>query len=424
MYRAEPMFGTLYIGTYLNPAASVTDIKKGTSAITVPTCAKTAQFSSQDQAQPPACTIPECNNLGIKFVQCSSLSNLQNPFSNIKEFSCTTADGKTQCTYVNSVSVNELIQFQINLPLSTSLTFQATVDPGVPIGMTVSSTTPQTWEVQWMPTRGLQGAQHVGEFVIGTPGAINICPVHTYTLTFTVSSTNPMWRYIPPASDMVYLAPGQALLGHTMTCSINASSQSSLTPLVYIVNATIFDKKVEQQYVCGLSDCLTVDAVVNVGTTTKSVETTLTYQAQAALDDGKIIRLCYGCTDSGYLGPGAVTCVSITVSICSIYINKGMTLESLARQYHLDRNWRRMWNLNPWLPQPNAVLHSDVVLRIGSIYKVRRGDTLVVIAARFQTTVKKLMNVNKNIDVMDLKEGQDVCVLPCTDRRLVASTAV
>ena len=331
-YGAELMFGTLYIGSDSTSAASVTGIQKGTSAITVPSCAKSAQFSSQDQAQPPACTIPECNNLGITFKQCSSVSNLQNPFSNIKEFTCTTDNGIIQCTYGNSVSVNELIQFQINLLLSPKLTFPATVDPGVPIGMTVSNTAPQTWLVQWMPTRGLHGAQHVGEFVIGTSGAINVCPVNTYKLTFTVSSTNPMWRYIPPASDMVYLAPGQALLGHTMTCSINASSQSTLTPLVYIVNATVFDKKVEQQYVCGLSNCLTVDAVVNVGTTTKSLETSLTYQAQAALDDGKIIRLCYGCTDSGYLGPGAVTCVSITVSICSIYINKGMTLESLARQ--------------------------------------------------------------------------------------------
>eukprot|EP00960_Hanusia_phi_P058872 764002-Hanusia_phi.AAC.7 len=400
VYAAEFSGGTVNAGAS-SDSPTISNIMQGSTSINVPACGAPSSLSGDTLPQP--CNISECGGLFVQFTLCQSVTN---PFIGESLFSCTSG---ANCTYSQSISVSETIEFEV--VLSSNLVFAATLDPGIPIGMTVSPNSASSWKVQWTPPPGSQGALHIGEFVIGTKGAFQVCPVQTYRLSFPITSTVPMWQYIPPATDYVNLTPGQALLGHTLECMINATWQSSLRPKVYLVNSTIFDQQVDLLSACGGSNCLTVDSLVTNGTTTINRAVMLNYQARTAVDDGKIIKLCFGCTDSADLGPAAITCVSIAVSICSVYINQGMTLESLARRYHLDRNWRRMWNLNPWLPQPNSVLHSDVVLRIGSIYKVQRADTLVVIAARFQTTVKKLMQVNPNANYMDLIEGSSVMQL-------------
>jgi len=38
-------------------------------------------------------------------------------------------------------------------------------------------------------------------------------------------------------------------------------------------------------------------------------------------------------------------------------VSRGDQLESITRAAHLDRNWRRLWNLNSYLVNPFKVLH-------------------------------------------------------------------
>jgi len=56
--------------------------------------------------------------------------------------------------------------------------------------------------------------------------------------------------------------------------------------------------------------------------------------------------------------------------------------------------------------QPTSVPPSAQPASSGSTYKVKSGDTLSAIAARYGTTVKALMNLNKIIDPSKLKIGQ------------------
>lgn len=38
-----------------------------------------------------------------------------------------------------------------------------------------------------------------------------------------------------------------------------------------------------------------------------------------------------------------------------LYVTQGQTLDAITRQYHLDRNWRRLWNLNSQITNPYKV---------------------------------------------------------------------
>ena len=49
------------------------------------------------------------------------------------------------------------------------------------------------------------------------------------------------------------------------------------------------------------------------------------------------------------------------------------------------------------------------------MYSVRNGDTLITLAAHFETTVKSILHVNPHVlEAGDLWAGVDLCILPCT----------
>ena len=64
---------------------------------------------------------------------------------------------------------------------------------------------------------------------------------------------------------------------------------------------------------------------------------------------------------------------------------------------------------------PKQILHGDQTLRYGPLYTVRAGDTLVTIAAHFETTLKKLLSVNPQIVQEDkiLPGDKSMCVAVC-----------
>ena len=60
-----------------------------------------------------------------------------------------------------------------------------------------------------------------------------------------------------------------------------------------------------------------------------------------------------------------------------------------------------------YLLYAHQILHGDRLLRYGPIYKFREGDTLLTIAARFETTVKKLLLVNPHVGDGEIVQAGD-----------------
>ena len=62
----------------------------------------------------------------------------------------------------------------------------------------------------------------------------------------------------------------------------------------------------------------------------------------------------------------------------------------------------------------DGVLNGQL-LNIGAIYKFQHGDSLMGVAGRFRTTMKRLLKLNPDIDNPDaVQPGQEVCLVPCT----------
>jgi len=157
--------------------------------------------------------------------------------------------------------------------------------------------------------------------------------------------------------------------------------------------------------------------------------------------EGASYKVCYECSDLGCnkvlhdfnnqraLAPmvsATPRCVHLNVLRCRYCAQEGDTLAYITKYYHLNTNWLRLWNSNgkqmgdsskSMIGNPDTILPASTVLNVGPIYKVQAADTLIGLASRFRTTVKKLMSVNPDVgsDSKDLQAGQELCVMPCTD---------
>ena len=108
-------------------------------------------------------------------------------------------------------------------------------------------------------------------------------------------------------------------------------------------------------------------------------------------------------------------CSYLHVVKCRYCARVGETLKYVAEQYNFDTNWLRLWNYNYEITDPDMILRSFLPVVIGSTYKVQPGDTLARIAARLRTTVKKILEVNPDMQSPEIEPNQEVCVMPCTE---------
>jgi LysM repeat protein len=187
-------------------------------------------------------------------------------------------------------------------------------------------------------------------------------------------------------------------------------------PKAALANVTVDGVEVSGGGQAGMYDLTIVNPPV--GSTSKESRVSFKYVSGGG-DEASSKQFCFSCADAlGMLEPKQ-RCFTIFTKLCEVYVKRDDTLHDLTRRYHLDRNWRRLWNLND-LQNPYLVLHSGTKLRIGPVYAVRRGDTLGSIAALFETTVKKILMHNPHLDHVEedgLQIGTDICLLPCSNRR-------
>jgi hypothetical protein len=111
----------------------------------------------------------------------------------------------------------------------------------------------------------------------------------------------------------------------------------------------------------------------------------------------------------------AEVCVTWTVSKCQYCSGSGETLQYIAQLYAGDSNWRRLFNMNPSLADPDLIFTDNKRLVVGSMYQVARGDTLVALSQRFACSLPSLLRLNPDVtDPSSIYPGQLLCVAPHT----------
>ena len=122
---------------------------------------------------------------------------------------------------------------------------------------------------------------------------------------------------------------------------------------------------------------------------------------------------------------------------CKYCVAKGETLLTKMRLFMPDMNWLRLWAVNAaddgdertlTLDDPD-LLSSEAETRLislGLLYKSRTGDTLQDVAERMRTTVRSLLLLNPDLEVLllqkkyeekgneEISAGTELCVLPCS----------
>ena len=107
-------------------------------------------------------------------------------------------------------------------------------------------------------------------------------------------------------------------------------------------------------------------------------------------------------------------CVSERDSL--LYVMKGISP---------DLNWLRLWAANgnddndPRTspvddPDMLALDEQQQLVNVGPVYRTAPGDTLMMVAARFRTTVKSLLLLNPDVQqAANLLVHQELCLIPC-----------
>mmetsp|Transcript_12635 Transcript_12635/g.19879 ORF Transcript_12635/g.19879 Transcript_12635/m.19879 type:complete len:610 (+) Transcript_12635:235-2064(+) len=131
--------------------------------------------------------------------------------------------------------------------------------------------------------------------------------------------------------------------------------------------------------------------------------------------EGQSYNICWRGSDIAETRMLPEVCAHINVIRCHYCARVGENLKYVAEQYNFDTNWLRLWNYNPHITDPDMILRSYLPLAIGSIYTVQPGDTVSRIAARLRTTVKKVLEVNPDMESTDIEPLQELCIMPCTE---------
>lgn len=325
--------------------------------------------------------------------------------------------------YNTQAKVGQKVSFEleaVNFISDDLVTIEGAVEGGIPIGLTFrgpSTRLGNRWSrtIEWTPKPGQEGRMFTAHFAVAavsapdSPGA-DLCGVSRSFLSVDISVLGPNVDWEEPEDKAYEVVVGEPLEEAFMCRS------TLYRPKTALANVTVDGVEVTGGGQAGMYDLTIVNPPV--GSASRESRVSFKYVSGGG-DEASTKQFCFSCADAlGMLEPKQ-RCFTIFTKLCEVYVKRDDTLHDLTRRYHLDRNWRRLWNLND-LQNPYLVLHSGTKLRIGPVYAVRRGDTLGSIAALFETTVKKILMHNPHLDHVEedgLQIGTDICLLPCSNRR-------
>ena len=111
---------------------------------------------------------------------------------------------------------------------------------------------------------------------------------------------------------------------------------------------------------------------------------------------------------------GPSFCLVLQVRRCAYCVPAASSLHELARHEFQNADWLRLYNSNPRLPDPDEIRVQEEV-KLGPIYQVQPGDTIISVAAAAKTTVKQILENNADLYHVDsLVEGQALCLMLCS----------
>lgn len=132
-------------------------------------------------------------------------------------------------------------------------------------------------------------------------------------------------------------------------------------------------------------------------------------------------EVCFDVADTlkGVGGGGSdEVCLKYRVPKCLYRVSAGQTLLDIAAQYGV--NWLQLWALNKNISRPEGYgleggIKAGDVVHVGQLVLVRQGDSLERLAARFGTTLRQIIALNRDITpTRPLIAGQLVCLVPST----------
>jgi hypothetical protein len=125
-------------------------------------------------------------------------------------------------------------------------------------------------------------------------------------------------------------------------------------------------------------------------------------------------HICFFAKDSAgdkRIAQTAYHCIHLTVQKCVWAVNHEDSLVEIAARY--NTNWLQLWHLNPTITHPDRPSSPDTLLNVGHLYTVEFSDTMEQIAERFGTSLQAIVDLNANIgDNNDIYEGEVLCILP------------
>ena len=110
--------------------------------------------------------------------------------------------------------------------------------------------------------------------------------------------------------------------------------------------------------------------------------------------EGRSYRVCVTVLDQCEAGTPVHQCVDLNVLKCQTCLGPSESLQSIASEYRTD--FLSLYVTNVQLASPDRNPPATPI-NTGVMYKVKEGDTMAKLAARFFTTVEALLEVNTDI---------------------------
>ena len=356
--------------------------------------------------------------------------------------------------------VPRTVTFRARSPISTRIvTVFILEDPGIPDGATVSDSvcnppadgngncSVASRSISWTPPAGLDFAR-----------VYRVCAVPRDNVVLPQCPTDQMtvWGWYGEEQCVaIRLVPPS--LAWTRNSSIGTQSQNAMVPTLhaFVPCATIFlVEAMDNSTAVNANGTLSLSPY-NIAITFASPAPTravlravvtggrlavseLVYTA-ARGDEGRRDTVCLTAGDAaGAILSLPAACVVVMVRRCIYCLSGGDTLQSIMLAVAGDVNWLRLWAANgndDEDPDTTTVTvpenlgggsSGQTKINLGALYAVEPGDTLVGLAARFQTTVQMLLSLNPDVaaaaatlafgrkDTVELAVGQELCVVPCS----------
>mmetsp|Transcript_26208 Transcript_26208/g.64711 ORF Transcript_26208/g.64711 Transcript_26208/m.64711 type:complete len:915 (-) Transcript_26208:860-3604(-) len=127
-------------------------------------------------------------------------------------------------------------------------------------------------------------------------------------------------------------------------------------------------------------------------------------------------EVCFTATDAGgdfKIADMTTGCIMVHVERCKWWVQTEDTLVQVAARF--QTNWLQVWHLNPTILHPDNSLPPGQVINTGHMYQVEPSDSLSALAQRFGTTVAHIrMNNWDMVGMTDqgLMVGMHICVIP------------